>query len=161
MADGGLAEFEHRRTDVPHGRPDPTLFLLAAKALAIPADNYLVVEDAPAGILAAHVGGMTGLGIARLGDQALLHAAGVDLVVTSLDQVDTAAIADGVLRVRPGAERPHTFRKCSSRPRPDRFDCHSGEWHGLIRAPSLLIRRFSVTSQTDLLPTIVRHRVRA
>jgi hypothetical protein len=30
-----------------------------------------------------------------------LHAAQADLVVTSLDQVDTAAIADGLLRIRP------------------------------------------------------------
>ncbi len=95
-----------RGTDVPHGKPDPTLFLLAAKALAIPPDRCLVVEDAPAGILAAHAGGMTGLGIARLGDQALLRAAGADLMVTSLDHVDTTAIADGVLRVGPGTERP-------------------------------------------------------
>ena len=45
----------------------------------------LVVEDAPAGIEAAHAGGMMALGIARLGDAALLRAAGADLVVTSLD----------------------------------------------------------------------------
>src|SRR4051794_6290219 len=93
-------------TDVPHGKPDPTLFLLAAKALDIPPAQCLVVEDAPAGILAAHAGGMAGLGIARLGDEALLHAAGADLVVTSLDHVDIAAITDGVLRVRPGTEGP-------------------------------------------------------
>jgi beta-phosphoglucomutase len=65
-----------------------------------------VVEDAPAGILAARAGGMTGLGIARLGDEALLHAAGADLVVTSLDQVDTAAIPTGALRAKPDKETP-------------------------------------------------------
>jgi HAD superfamily hydrolase (TIGR01509 family) len=91
-------------TDVPHGKPDPTLFLLAAKALDIPPAECLVVEDAPAGILAAHAGGMAGLGIARLGDEALLHAAGADLVVTSFDRVDIAAIPDGVLRARPETE---------------------------------------------------------
>jgi beta-phosphoglucomutase len=93
-------------TDVLHGKPNPTLFLLAAKALAVSPAQCLVVEDAPAGILAAHAGGMAGLGIARLGDEALLHAAGADLVVTSLDHVDIAAITDGVLRVRPGTEGP-------------------------------------------------------
>src|SRR3954469_4740089 len=91
-------------TDVPHGKPDPALFLLAAEALDIPPAQCLVVEDAPAGILAARAGGMAALGIARLGDEALLHAAGADLVVTSLDQVDTAAIAAGALRARPNGE---------------------------------------------------------
>ena len=68
-----------------------------------------MVEDAPAGITAARAGGMAALGIARLGDEALLRAAGADLVVTSLDQVDVAAlVAAGALRARPVAETaPH------------------------------------------------------
>jgi beta-phosphoglucomutase len=88
-------------TDVPRGKPDPALFLLAAKALNVPPAQCLVVEDAPAGVEAARAGGMAALGIARLGDEALLRAAAADLVVTSLDQVDVAAIADGALRARP------------------------------------------------------------
>jgi HAD superfamily hydrolase (TIGR01509 family) len=90
--------------DVPRGKPDPALFLLAARALDVPPARCLVVEDAPAGIEAARAGGMAALGIARLGDEALLRAAAADLVVTSLDQVDIAALADGALRVRPEAE---------------------------------------------------------
>lgn len=87
--------------DVPRGKPDPAIFLLAAEALDTPPAECLVVEDAPAGVRAARAGGMASLGIARLGDEALLHAAQADLVVTTLDQVDTAAIADGLLRIRP------------------------------------------------------------
>ena len=91
-------------TDVPRGKPDPALFLLAAKALDVSPARCLVVEDAPAGIEAARAGGMTALGIARLGDEALLRAAAADLVVTSLDQVDIAALANGALCVRPEAK---------------------------------------------------------
>jgi len=91
-------------TDVPRGKPDPALFLLAAKALNVPAEQCLVVEDAPSGIKAARAGGMAALGIARLGDEALLRAAAADLVVTSLDQVDVGAIADGTLRIKPTTE---------------------------------------------------------
>jgi HAD superfamily hydrolase (TIGR01509 family) len=91
-------------TDVPRGKPDPALFLLAAKAVNVPPAQCLVVEDAPAGIEAARAAGMAALGIARLGDEALLRAAAADLVVTSLDQVDIAVLANGVLRVRPEAE---------------------------------------------------------
>jgi beta-phosphoglucomutase len=90
--------------DLPRGKPDPAIFLLAAQALGIPPVQCLVVEDASAGIKAARAGGMAALGIARLGDEALLRAAGADLVVTSLDQVDIIALADGALRARPATE---------------------------------------------------------
>ena len=93
-------------TDVPRGKPDPALFLLAAKALDVPPAQCVVLEDAPAGIAAARAGGMASVGIARLGDEALLQAAQADLVVTSLDQVDTAAVPDGILRTRPATETP-------------------------------------------------------
>jgi beta-phosphoglucomutase-like phosphatase (HAD superfamily) len=92
-------------SEVPRGKPDPAIFLLAAEALGVPPSQCLVVEDAPAGIEAARAGGMAALGIARLGDEALLRAAGADLVVTSLDQADVAALADGVLRVRSDVEK--------------------------------------------------------
>jgi beta-phosphoglucomutase-like phosphatase (HAD superfamily) len=67
----------------------------------------VVIEDAPAGIRAARAGGMASIGIARLGDEALLRAAEADLVVTSLDHVDIAAIAGETLRALPGTEAPH------------------------------------------------------
>ncbi|MBS0642437.1 MAG: HAD-IA family hydrolase [Proteobacteria bacterium] len=89
--------------DVPRGKPDPALFLLAAKALDVQPEACVVIEDAPAGILAAKAGGMAGLGIARLDDEALLNGAHADLVVTSLDQVDIPALVNGVLR-RPTTE---------------------------------------------------------
>jgi len=90
--------------EVPHGKPDPALFLLAAEALGIAPAHCLVVEDAPAGIRAAQSGGMAALGIARLGDEALLREAGADLVLTSLDRLDVAALASGVLRAEPTPE---------------------------------------------------------
>ena len=93
--------------DVPRGKPDPALFLLAARALnTLPAQS-LVIEDAPAGITAARAGGMASVGVARLGDEALLRAAGADLVVTSLDQVDTGCVPEGRLRTRSEIETPH------------------------------------------------------
>ena len=95
--------------DVPRGKPDPALFLLAAQELGIPPQQCMVVEDAPAGVEAAKAGGMAALGIARLGDQALLDGAGADLVVTSLDDVDLVGIGAGVLRALPVEEAapPH------------------------------------------------------
>jgi beta-phosphoglucomutase-like phosphatase (HAD superfamily) len=94
--------------DLPRGKPDPAIFLLASQALGVRPADCLVVEDAPSGIKAARAGGMAALGVARLGDEELLRAAEADLVVTSLDQVDVAAIAEGVLRARPEGEMPAT-----------------------------------------------------
>ena len=90
-------------TKVPRGKPDPTLFLLTAEALSVTPARCVVVEDAPAGILAARNAGMAALGIARLGDEVLLREAGADLVVTSLDRIDLTALGGGILRVLPVA----------------------------------------------------------
>src|SRR5258706_9970960 len=74
--------------DFKHGKPDPEIFLTAARQLGYPSDQCFVVEDAPAGIEAAKAGGMFAIGIARHNDTALLQAAHADLVVTSLDAID-------------------------------------------------------------------------
>ena len=92
--------------EVPRGKPDPALFLLAAEALGVSPAQCVVIEDAPAGVQAARSAGMAAIGVARLGDEALLDAAGADLVVTSLDQIDVAALAGGKLRVCTPAEAP-------------------------------------------------------
>jgi beta-phosphoglucomutase len=49
--------------DVKNPKPDPEVFLLAAKALGCPAANCLVVEDAGAGVEAGLAAGMKVLGI--------------------------------------------------------------------------------------------------
>jgi beta-phosphoglucomutase len=78
--------------DVERGKPDPDLFLLAAKALQLEPSSILVCEDAVAGVLAAKTAGMKCVGIAANGRESLLKQAGADLVVedfthTSLDDV--------------------------------------------------------------------------
>jgi len=83
--------------DLRHGKPNPELFLLAAAELHVAAEHCFVAEDAPAGIEAALAGRMTGLGVARLGDTALLRGAHADLVVTSLDEVALGELAAGRL----------------------------------------------------------------
>jgi beta-phosphoglucomutase-like phosphatase (HAD superfamily) len=108
LPDGGtlLSAFDAdlSGTDVPRGKPDPALFLLAAQALRTPPAECVVIEDAPAGVQAARAGGMAALGIARLHDEPLLRTAQADLVVTSLDQVDVAVVPSGILRARPATE---------------------------------------------------------
>ena len=87
--------------DLRQGKPNPEIFLLAAAELRIAPAHCFVAEDAPAGIEAAKAGGMTGLGVARLGFAGPLRAVGADLVVTSLDEVAVDALVNGRLCRRP------------------------------------------------------------
>jgi beta-phosphoglucomutase len=83
--------------DLEHGKPDPEIFLLAAKEMGISPERCFVAEDAPVGVEAARRGGMAALGVARFHDAAKLRAAGADLAVTSLDQVALADLLEGRL----------------------------------------------------------------
>jgi len=83
--------------DFEHGKPHPEIFLTAAHELGVEPGRCFVVEDATSGVQAAKAGGMQALGVARYDDEALLAAAGADLVVTSLDDVSLEAIAAGRL----------------------------------------------------------------
>jgi beta-phosphoglucomutase len=83
--------------DLRHGKPEPEIFLLAATELGVVPACCLVIEDAPAGIAAAHTGGMAALGVARLNNASELWAAGADLVVTSLDEVSIDELVHGRL----------------------------------------------------------------
>src|SRR6266481_2991115 len=48
--------------DVSKGKPDPEPYLMGARLLGMNAAECLVIEDAPAGIRAAHAGGMKAIG---------------------------------------------------------------------------------------------------
>lgn len=43
--------------DVPHGKPEPDIYLHAAASIGIQPENCLAIEDAPAGLLSAHRAG--------------------------------------------------------------------------------------------------------
>ena len=86
--------------DLPRGKPDPMIFVVAAEELGATPERCFVVEDAAAGVQAAKAGRMPALGVARLGDEELLASAGADLVVRSLDEVSRPALAEGRLERR-------------------------------------------------------------
>jgi beta-phosphoglucomutase len=86
--------------DFAHGKPDPEIFLTAARELGVEPGHAVVLEDAPAGVQAAKAGSMAAIGIARADDTQLLAAAGADIVVTTLDDVDMATLATGRLGKR-------------------------------------------------------------
>ncbi len=51
--------------DVPRGKPDPAVFLEAARQLSVPAEACVVVEDAATGVLAALRAGMRCVAVTR------------------------------------------------------------------------------------------------
>ena len=58
--------------DVSNAKPDPEVFLQAARKLGIINENAIVFEDSVAGIQAANIANMTSIGI---GDSSVLHEA--------------------------------------------------------------------------------------
>ena len=85
--------------DFAHGKPDPEMFLTAAHELGVEPEAAIVMEDAAAGVQAAKAGKMGAIGIARKDDAELLSAAGADIVVKTLDEVDLDALSDGQLSI--------------------------------------------------------------
>ncbi|HET7487423.1 MAG TPA: HAD family phosphatase [Acidimicrobiales bacterium] len=68
------------------GKPEPDLFLAAARRLGVPPASCAVIEDAPRGIEAARRAGMVAVGLATTFRADLL--AGADVVANSFDDID-------------------------------------------------------------------------
>ena len=75
---------------VPHGKPAPDVFLKAASELGIEPKYCLVIEDAVAGVQAAHAGNMRCIAVAGERDLPGLRAA--ELVVKDLTEVSLERI---------------------------------------------------------------------
>jgi len=71
--------------DVSKGKPDPEPYLTGARLLGVNPKDCLVIEDAPAGIRAAHAGGMKAIGITSTYPASGLHEA--DAVIQKLGQL--------------------------------------------------------------------------
>ncbi|MDT5135571.1 MAG: hypothetical protein QOE41_4882 [Mycobacterium sp.] len=85
---------EAARLSLP-GKPDPAMFLEAARRLGVKPADAVVLEDSVAGVRAG-VAGRFGLvvGVDRIGHGAELSAAGANLVLTNLAELE-AVLPDG------------------------------------------------------------------
>lgn len=87
--------------DVSKGKPDPEPYLMGARLLgAVPAE-CLVIEDAPAGLRAAHAGGMDAIAITSTYPARDLQEA--DVVIQKLAQVKVIS-PDGGRRLKVSVE---------------------------------------------------------
>ncbi len=74
------------------GKPDPAMYLEAARRLGVDAARSVVVEDALSGVEAGRRGGFgLVIGVDRLGQAEALRTAGADVVVDDLAEVSVTA----------------------------------------------------------------------
>ena len=84
--------------DVKQSKPNPDVFLLAAERLQVPPQECVVVEDAPAGIEAAHRAGMASVGLASKG-RTRSELASAMCVVDAMAELNVDLL-DGLARTR-------------------------------------------------------------
>lgn len=78
--------------EVAHGKPAPDIFLAGASHLGIAPAHCLVIEDAPAGVAAAHAGGMRCLAVRRAGQPDAPGLEAAEVVVDSLEHASLALV---------------------------------------------------------------------
>ena len=92
--------------DVERGKPHPEPYLLAAQGLGIPPADCIVIEDAPAGVQAAHAAGMRVVAVTTthapeaLGEADAIVARLLDIRVTTPGQAYGPSSAPLVVTVR-------------------------------------------------------------
>ena len=79
--------------DVLHPKPAPDLFLHAARSLGVAPRHTTVIEDTPTGIAAAKAAGMRAIGFAAMTPRQRLAAAGADVLVESMDELQALLVA--------------------------------------------------------------------
>jgi HAD superfamily hydrolase (TIGR01509 family) len=84
--------------DISRGKPDPQVFLVAARKSGVAPSRSIVFEDAPVGIQAARAAGMYAVGLTSSHPAQALWDAGADEVVNDFRGYDAAALLDRVGR---------------------------------------------------------------
>jgi HAD superfamily hydrolase (TIGR01509 family) len=88
LGDIGVGPYLHALVaaeDVARGKPDPEVYLRAAAALGVPAEQCLVFEDALVGVTAARAAGMRVIGVSTAHAEGELMAAGAVRAVASFE----------------------------------------------------------------------------
>jgi HAD superfamily hydrolase (TIGR01509 family) len=78
--------------DVAAGKPDPAIYLLAAKRLKFACEGLLAVEDAVSGVRSATAAGIRCIGVAPPERAAALQSAGADFVISDFRDLSVEEI---------------------------------------------------------------------
>jgi HAD superfamily hydrolase (TIGR01509 family) len=73
--------------DVARGKPDPEVYLLAARKLDAPPTRCLVFEDSTVGVEAARRAGMRVIGVTTAHAEAELLGAGAERAITNFEEL--------------------------------------------------------------------------
>ncbi len=73
--------------DEEYGKPHPAVFLSAAKRMGVSPERCVVIEDAPAGVLAAKAARMACIAIPEASEREHPHILIADRIVTSLEHI--------------------------------------------------------------------------
>jgi beta-phosphoglucomutase len=94
--------------EVTRGKPDPEIFLLAARKLGADPRNTAVIEDAPVGVQAARAAGMTAVAITGTAERKFLADAHiiVDWMMELSPELLTLLIRNSHLRKKAPATQP-------------------------------------------------------
>jgi HAD superfamily hydrolase (TIGR01509 family) len=85
----GVFEVVVTGEEIAHGKPDPEIYLLAARRLAVDPRECVAIEDAPTGVQAAKRAGMRCIAVTNSVERDRLE--GADLIVASLAE-DLSAV---------------------------------------------------------------------
>ena len=81
--------------DVKQGKPNPEPYLVGAQRLGVAVDRCVVIEDAPAGVVAGKAAGMRVIGVASTHARDELLAQGAEFVIDRLTQLNIREAANG------------------------------------------------------------------
>jgi sugar-phosphatase len=81
--------------DVVLGKPDPEVYLLAARRMRVRPETCLVFEDSLVGVEAARRAGMRAIGVATAHDERELRAAGAERVIDDFVELTWTAASTG------------------------------------------------------------------
>lgn len=97
----GLFDAEATGDEVARGKPEPDIFLLAAERLGVAPAGCVVLEDSPAGIMAAKAAGMRALWVPQVRAGTATPPTPPDATLPDLFQAIPWMIAHGVVRTDP------------------------------------------------------------
>jgi beta-phosphoglucomutase len=97
LRSGGLFGVTVNGTEVTRGKPNPDVFLMAARKLNLDPSRCAVIEDAPAGVEAARRAGAAAIGLLGTAPRERL-AEHADLIVASLRDLSPHLIRDTIAR---------------------------------------------------------------
>jgi mannitol-1-/sugar-/sorbitol-6-phosphatase len=82
--------------DITHGKPHPDPYLKGASILGFPAEDCIVVEDAPAGVRSGKAAGARVIGLKTTVQEAELREAGADWVLNNCAEIRLLAVHPGL-----------------------------------------------------------------